>query len=775
MFTMDGHSSIPFAISFYAVVCGVFVSLSCSGAPAIEESNSCPLQCRCFAVADGLRVTCEDVTFNRLPKFPQSTGHIALRGDFRRIQSGALSALTSLSSLNINSRVKWNFEENVLVNLHLVKHIVLVSKVRNEIPQDAFQNMTISDLTIQLKNSNIPYRNVCSQQMIGFLDLSRNDLKLIRMDNCMTRLTRLKSLTLSENPISKIGEHDFYPLRNSQIGHLALTSCKLSTIHSKAFRFLPRMIALALTNNFLQTLSSDVLAPVSGMKWLVLSQNRFRQMPCEALGYLTKLERLFIGSNKYIKSKAICQEFEHMTNLWEIRLEGILIPLANHSLLSPLNTISYLRLTAKEFADDAFIGFNNLTSLELSGGKLNYINFKNAISALKFTYIKSLEVLSAGTLEKLGNDLFEQWTSCQLETLTMIDSGIWSLEEGSLTPLTSLRKLDLSFNQITQFPRGAFSMLKSLTWLNLQSNMLVNFALEVTGSWGLPPSLQYIQLSDNRVQKLKYGCLDGLDDLEILLLTRNKVSSIRAGALYSSSLQELSLSDNSIKHVSTDAFKRLLNLHQLTLDGNDFTFTEQKISDIFQNLSKLEILTLRGLRMSKKFLRYNFPHMLLGLTNLFSLDLGSSGISVLPFSLFEGNRRLSELELSRNGISTWNPDLFRPVPKLSKLILSHNNIMAFKKELFRYLVSLRQLDLSDNPLYCNCDLLWFRDWLPSVNIYIPNIQDYKCVAPDRYKNVQLLAFTLPESECRSYAFLKLSLTFAAAVTLVITAAGLVYR
>ena len=149
----------------------------------------------------------------------------------------------------------------------------------------------------------------------------------------------------------------------------------------------------------------------------------------------------------------------------------------------------------------------------------------------------------------------------------------------------------------------------------------------------------------------------------------------------------------------------------------------------------------------------------------------------LPHGTFLRNAKLRQLMLSTNKLSYLDPELFQPLIKLEKLVLSGNQIMTVKRSSFKYLISLRILDLSRNPLYCNCDLLRFRDWLPQANIYIPSINSkmYKCEGPAKYRDVQLLDFNPPESECRSYTFLKLSMTFAAAVLLVVTAAGIMYR
>eukprot|EP00057_Strongylocentrotus_purpuratus_P022649 XP_011677123.1 PREDICTED: toll-like receptor 13 [Strongylocentrotus purpuratus] len=70
------------------------------------------------------------------------------------------------------------------------------------------------------------------------------------------------------------------------------------------------------------------------------------------------------------------------------------------------------------------------------------------------------------------------------------------------------------------------------------------------------------------------------------------------------------------------------------------------------------------------------------------IDLGDNLLAYLGEQLFSNNPRLTTLLLSNNRLTRLNQTTFEPIES-----------------------SLLSLDLSLNPISCNCDLRWFRDWM----------------------------------------------------------------
>ena len=137
----------------------------------------------------------------------------------------------------------------------------------------------------------------------------------------------------------------------------------------------------------------------------------------------------------------------------------------------------------------------------------------------------------------------------------------------------------------------------------------------------------------------------------------------------------------------------------------------------FQRLYRL---TYRDISQNSYFGR--LPVMLRSvLQNLPSLDLINLhgwGIEQLPVSMFTNTTRLTNVVLSGNAIKSWNPDVFAPLRHLHLLTLARNKIVSVNVASFAQLTSLRRLDLSLNLFACNCDLMWFLEYVQNNNIFV---------------------------------------------------------
>lgn len=88
-----------------------------------------------------------------------------------------------------------------------------------------------------------------------------------------------------------------------------------------------------------------------------------------------------------------------------------------------------------------------------------------------------------------------------------------------------------------------------------------------------------------------------------------------------------------------------------------------------------------------------------------------------PFSML---RKLDRLILAANKIKSINKNAFVGLQSLTYLNMSENNITSIELDAFTKLAMLNQLVLSTNNLLCDCNLLWFYNWL---QIH-PNFYDF---------------------------------------------------
>ncbi len=61
------------------------------------------------------------------------------------------------------------------------------------------------------------------------------------------------------------------------------------------------------------------------------------------------------------------------------------------------------------------------------------------------------------------------------------------------------------------------------------------------------------------------------------------------------------------------------------------------------------------------------------------------------------------------------PQYFRDLTDLSQLYLPDNGITSLPEDLGPVLSQLTRLDLEQNLLHCNCEMLWFKQWMYSSN------------------------------------------------------------
>ena len=169
------------------------------------------------------------------------------------------------------------------------------------------------------------------------------------------------------------------------------------------------------------------------------------------------------------------------------------------------------------------------------------------------------------------------------------------------------------------------------------------------------------------------------------------------------------------------------------------------------------------------------------LQNLPSLDLinlHACGIEELPVSMFINTTRLTNVVLSGNAIKSWNPDVFAPLRHLHLLTLARNKIVSVNVASFAQLTSLRRLDLSLNPFACNCDLMWFLEYVQNNNIFVIDIgraSSYTCASPESLRGLPVLRVKLSPEDCVTHTDLVVTLSTAAAIVVSAIVFGLVYR
>ena len=195
----------------------------------------------------------------------------------------------------------------------------------------------------------------------------------------------------------------------------------------------------------------------------------------------------------------------------------------------------------------------------------------------------------------------EDWRGVTIENgrvvkLELQDFGLTGAVPAEIGRLSSLRELDLSYNQLTSLPAEIWQLtalqvlalndnqltsvpaeIGQLTWLErlwLNNNQLTSVPAEI----GQLTSLERLSLYDNQLTSLPAEIWQ-LTSLEELRLSYNKLTSLPPEIWQLTSLRVLSLNDNPLTNLPAE-IGQLTSLEELYLMGNKLTTLPAAIREL---------------------------------------------------------------------------------------------------------------------------------------------------------------------------------------------------
>ncbi|XP_052309066.1 receptor-like protein 1 isoform X4 [Populus trichocarpa] len=369
-------------------------------------------------------------------------------------------------------------------------------------------------------------------------------------------------------------------------------------------------------------------------------------------------------------------------------------------LSSKLRKLNALDLSGNRFSNNfisCFNGLSSLRSLDLSSnllkGSADFYGFKVLSSRLKkleslrlkmngyndsifstltgFSSLKSLDLSYNQLTGSAGFNAFQlqPMRLGKLENLYLSRNQLNSNISSILSGLLSLKSLDLSYNMLRGSSINGFdalpSKLRELESLDLSYNRFNDSDLSYLCEF---PSLKSLNLSGNMF--LGSTTINGLRKLEVLSLNELTISGSTLlqslGAL--PSLKTLSLKETNLSgtSISQGSFFNSTTLEELILDGSSFP------TNYLQNIgafSALKILSFSG------------------------CDLNST----LPAKDWCELKNLEQLDISWNNLKGSLPDCFRNLTSLQLLDVSGNRFVGnIASGPLTNLKSLEFLSLSNN-------------------------------------------------------------------------------
>ncbi|XP_064104932.1 chaoptin-like [Macrobrachium nipponense] len=246
-----------------------------------------------------------------------------------------------------------------------------------------------------------------------------------------------------------------------------------------------------------------------------------------------------------------------------------------------------------------------------------------------------MDILNSGLAVISNGDIVD----VKVESLRVMNSKLRSIGDKALIGMAQhLRSLDLSDNLLAKVPKDALKPLKTLEWLSLSGNQIVDLVRE---DW-VPQreTLISVYLGNNDIDKVPQNVFADWDRLVWLDLKKNNI---------------LFLPPNSLARTI-----RTLDLnHNLLTD-----FPKEAVS----NIEHLSWLFLRG-NLIDRLPDTGFPAPKM----LDQLDFGENFIQFIPTNLFNNSLTARDLYLDFNLLTEITDEAFKGVNP-GRLFLTANNI-----------------------------------------------------------------------------------------------------
>ncbi|XP_071943863.1 toll-like receptor 4 [Antedon mediterranea] len=210
------------------------------------------------------------------------------------------------------------------------------------------------------------------------------------------------------------------------------------------------------------------------------------------------------------------------------------------------------------------------------------------------------------------------------------------------------------------------------------------------------------------------------------------------------------IAGNIIQTLDNNSFSNAHNLKILCLGKNELNYREIALG-VFQGLMNLQSLNFQENVVLRK-LRKSWFSDLVSLTNFSApycgismveehtfanckqlklINLSNNRIMTIYVNVFQNLQSLTRLYLSNNRISRVMDFPFKGSEKLMLLILHNNQLTTITKQFgLQNMTGLKAINLAFNLFSCDCQLVWFLEWINTTNVTIQNTEQTACVKPE---------------------------------------------
>lgn len=552
----------------------------------------CPQPCSCYNALT--TVDCSDQRLGTIPMLPEISTHLYLENNrIEYLLDGAFLMTPGLLILNLQNNQLTLLDTSVFTGLNKLQDLNLS---KNQLI--VFKTMQVTNGTLySLKTLDLSWNQlqVVPRNLSQFapnlqlLNLQGNLITSAFLDGSYTAMTSLKHLDLSRNILHDLQASSLDAIRNGALEILQLSSCSLYSMDEAVFARMWNLTSLSLAGNSdldktaliaalqaftnrselayldlramrLTTITRDMIAHLSNLEVLDLSNNSIETVEPGTLSGLGKLHTLYL----HVNNLAWLNESSDLVSLRRLNLSSNKL---QHISISPLLNLEYLDLS-----------FNELSSLPDSwmcrSDTARLVNLSH--NRLKFISKAAFQQVTIQRLDLSWNELsvLHNMGTFKVSVLNLAYNKLSAISESTFDHTSSmLEELDLSSNYFTVLPNHTYSDFVALQRLNLSRNLLGPWLSSHPVSI-LFSSLQHLQVLDlswNNITSLPHRLTRHLSHLTTLHVQHNQIHEVENLAVKDMpSLAKLHMSANRLGRVDPASLRTLQYLEVVDFSNNPY-------------------------------------------------------------------------------------------------------------------------------------------------------------------------------------------------------------
>ncbi|KAH9283513.1 Slit -like protein 2 protein [Echinococcus granulosus] len=587
-----------------------------------------------------------------------------------------------------------------------------------------------------------------------------------RLDkNSFLRLPAVTQIVLSHNNISEIEDGTFEGVQNLQ--YLDLRQNNLRCLYDGTFQGLKNLRVLRLDQNKISWISRLTFNSLSALQWLTLNDN-----PLQCDCHLVALMKSFIEEKRqsvFSSSGAICDR-DSKEFPGDVAAEVLGLLYCPHGVLPLIPPI------CKRDQEPRLSSCQSVCACDTSGFVSCVGKSLDSVPSDLPENLISLNIAN-NQLTHLPKNAFSRYSS--LRKLNLEENKITNVSPWAFSGLHRLSSLYLTGNQIQSFPRNAFKGLSSLTILNLQKNNISCIDGEFFD--GLT-NLRILHLSENAIDTIEEDAFKSLKQLRYLYLINNKLNcdcslnwlpeflkqNEAGGSQWTTCHMPTSLKGQYVRDIKLQPCVSAERKRHCKRDADlQHQSIPQQDLDMAQNCPKActcsrfpnrvqrsadDVITFTALRprvaeIVEPSLKVTCTNA--GLTsvpigipeNTKELYLDHNSIGEVNHESFAHLKKLEVLSLHHNQLSYLHNGTFAALPRLKVLQLHSNRIQCIGSSAFD-IESLKLVSFDDNPFKCGPQMSWLGDWMQLNQALVmasPSVP--ACASPAHLKGSPLVSLS----------------------------------